>query len=208
MSVARRARGLEVPGDLVDCLSGRLELGRPQARRPIHSARSPSPSTLSLNPLAAEIRPAVAHRSIFSAHAMTAIMTSAHPRHVGLDDHAASALPRPWDRHPRARATDLGPAAPAPRRVALTRTWRKEPAPLRDDARRVAAHPRLKYREIVTIVHGRDPHFALKPSALIPIEDPIWVSADPTFAESFCRNTHREDPPIYLALRFAPGLRQ
>jgi hypothetical protein len=49
----------------------------------------------------------------------------------------------------------------------------------------VPAYPRLKYREIVKIVHGVDPTFDLTIPVLIHIEDPTGVSVDPTFDESF-----------------------
>ncbi|MGH7436511.1 MAG: hypothetical protein ACRENE_12630 [Polyangiaceae bacterium] len=50
-----------------------------------------------------------------------------------------------------------------------------------------------------------DPTFGVITPILIDIEDPPWVLEDPTFDESFSPNATYEDPPIYLALRFAPG---
>ena len=82
-----------------------------------------------------------------------------HPRHVSLDDHTASALPRPRNRHPRARATDLAPGAPGP---AARRAEQGVAEGAACAARRrpmVTAHPRRKYREIVKITQGWIPHF-------------------------------------------------
>src|ERR1019366_6622903 len=78
----------------------------------------------------------------------------AHPRHVRLDDHPAGSLPRPRNRHPRARATDLAPGAPGP---AARRAEQGVAKGAASAARRrpvVTAHARLKYREIVKIAQG------------------------------------------------------
>jgi hypothetical protein len=50
-----------------------------------------------------------------------------------------------------------------------------------------------------------DPTFDVTNPTIIDIEDPPWGSVDPTFDELFSPNAQYEDPPIYLALRFAPG---